>query len=397
MDFEKRNNIYRIVMLVAVTILITFLVTAIGLSHYYETTGIGAEKQLTTNKELGYEEKIQYIREYLEKKYLGEFPDESKLEESAIKGYVEGLGDPYTEYLPKTEYEDLMVTVKGNYVGIGVYISQDKSGNIIIVSPIEGSPAEAIGLQSGDIISKVNGEECKGMDPSTVASKVKGDEGTKVELEIIRNGETLTKTIERKSVKITRIKSEVLENNIGYIQIISFDEDCEKEFKENLEKLEKQNIKSLIIDVRDNGGGLVSEATAIADLFVPKDRNIMIEVEKNKNETVTKSKTDAKNSNLKVVILANENSASASEILVGALKENEVATFVGVKTYGKGVMQEVLPLATGGALKVTIREFRTPNGNVINDSGIEPSIEVKDDLTTKEDEQLQKAIEECKK
>jgi len=397
MDFEKRNNIYRIIMLIVVTAIITFLITSIGVLHYYEKTGVGVEKLLTTNENLGYEEKIKYIREYLDQHYFGEFPEEDKLEESAIKGYVEGIGDPYTEYLSKTEYEDLMINVKGSYVGIGVYIAQDKSGNVIIVTPIEDSPAEEAGLQSGDIISKVNGEDCTGMNPSLVASKVKGEEGTTVELEILRNGENFKKTIERKNIKIAKIKTKVLENNIGYIQIISFDENCAQEFKEKLEELVKQNIKSLIIDVRDNGGGLVSEAINIADLFIPKDNKIMIEVGKNKDETVIKSKGNVQNYSLKVTILANENSASASEILVGAFKENEVATIIGETTYGKGVMQEVFPLASGGALKVTIKEFRTPNGNVINKKGIEPTIKVESDLKTEKDEQLQKAIEECKK
>ena len=203
--------------------------------------------------------------------------------------------------------------------------------------------------------------------------------------------------IVRRNIKINQIKTEVLENNIGYIQILSFDQNCSTEFKEKLEDLLKKNIKSLIIDVRDNGGGIVSEATEIAELFIPKDKTIMIQIGKDdeKEEIKTKENTIV-DKTFKIVVLENENTASASEILVGALKENEIAKIIGIRSFGKGVMQEIVPMSTGGALKVTIQEFRTPNGNIINKNGIEPNIKIEDDSKTEEDEQLQKAIEECK-
>lgn len=398
MDFEKRNNIYKGIMLVIITALITFLITAIGVSNYYEKTEIGAQRLLENSKPLNLDQRIELIRTYLDKKYFGDFPEDEKLIESAIKGYVNGLGDEYTEYLTKSEYEELMTNVIGNYVGIGVYMSQDRDGNVVILIPIEGSPAEEVGLKTGDIITKVDGEECTNMDLNLVANKVKGEEGTKVTLEILRDNKTFTVDIVRRKVEINPIKSKVLENNIGYIQILSFDENSSKEFEEKLDELLQKNIKSLIIDVRDNGGGIVTEATNIADLFLEKDKTIMIEIGKDSQEEVIKTKKDAKiSSNFNVIILENENSASASEILIGALKENEAAQIIGVTSFGKGVMQEIVPVSTGGALKVTIEEFRTPNGNIINKKGIDPNIEVEDDTKTEEDEQLQKAIEECKK
>ena len=398
MDFEKKNSIYKTIMLIIVTALITFLVTAIGVSNYYEKTKVGVEKTLVNNNELSLEAKIKYIKQYLEKTYLGEIPDDEKLEESAIKGYVEGLDDEYTNYLTKEDYKELMTNVTGNYIGIGVYMAQDRYNNVVILMPIEDSPAEEAGLKTGDIITKVNGEDCTEMELTLVASKVRGEEGTTVELEILRDGEKFNKTIERRTIKINQIKSKVLENDIGYIQIISFDENCSKEFEEKLDELLQKNIKSLIIDIRDNGGGIVTEATNIAELFMPKDKTIMLEIGKNNKEEIIKTQKDAKiDANIKLVLLANENSASASEILVGALKENDVASIVGTKTFGKGVMQEIVPVATGGALKITIQEFKTPNGNTINKKGIEPNIEIEDDLKTEQDEQLQKAIEECKK
>ena len=399
MDFEKRNNIYKTIMMIIIAVLITFIVTALGVSRYYEKTEAGLEKIIENNdSKSALDTKIQGIRTYLEKKYLGEFPDDEKLEEAAVKGYVEGLGDEYTEYLTKDEYEQLMTNVVGSYVGIGVYLTQDRNGDTVILMPLEDSPAEAIGLKTGDIIVKVDGEECNGVDLTIVANKVKGEEGTKVNLEVLREGKTLTFEIERKIVKLNKIKAKVLENNIGYIQILSFDENCSTEFQEKLNELLKQNIKSLIIDIRNNGGGIVKEATDIADLFIPKDKTIMIELGKDSEEKIVKSEKDEIiNSNIKVIVLGNENSASAAEILLGALKENEVATIVGTTSFGKGVMQEIVPVSNGGALKITIQEFRTPNGNIINKKGIEPNIEVDDDLNTEEDEQLNKAIQECKK
>ena len=310
--------------------------------------------------------------------------------------YVEGLKDEYTEYLTKDEYDELMVSVNGNYVGIGIYMTQDRYENIVVLLPIEGSPAAEAGLKTGDIITKVNGEECVGKDLSTISNKIKGEEGTTVELEILRENETFTKTIERRTVQVNPMESEILENNIGYIRLMGFDENCHEEFEKKVDELISKGAKSLIIDLRDNGGGVVDEATDITELFLPKDKTIMIERTKKEGEQITKSEKDAKY-NMKVVILTNENSASASEIFVGAMKDNGVAKIVGTKTYGKGVMQELAPLKSGGALKITIEEFKTPNGNTINKKGIDPDIEVEDDKKTELDEQLQKAIEECKK
>ncbi len=394
MDFEKKNNIYKTIMIIIVTALVTFLITAVVMDNYYFKTENGLTKRLLTTETNNIDTKIQLIREYLDNSYLGEITDEEKLSEYAVKGYVAGLGDEYTEYLTKEEYEELMVDVNGNYVGIGIYMTQDRYNNILVLLPIKGSPAEEAGIKTGDIITKVDGEDCASMDDlSLVANKVKGEEGTTVNLEILRGNEVLNKTIERKTVEINPIESEILENNIGYIQILSFDEGCSQKFENKLDELLQKNIKSLIIDLRDNGGGLVTEAVSISDLFIPKDKTIMIEIDKEKEEE-TKAKTDAKvQDNFNITILANENSASASEIFIGALKANGIAKVVGTKTFGKGVMQEIVPVSSGGALKLTIEEFRMPNGDVINKKGIEPDVLVEDNEETEVDEQLQKAIE----
>ena len=397
MNFEKKNYIYKMTMLATLTALVTFLLTVVGMYNFFVKTEDGLVKTLVTTETTNLDTKIQLVRTYLDKFYLGEIEDEDKLIEYAVKGYVAGLGDEYTEYLTKEEYEELMVEVNGNYVGIGIYMTQDKYENVVVLLPIEGSPAEEAGLQTGDIITKVNGEECSGMELSAVANKVKGEEGTTVDLEILRGEETIIKTITRRKVEITHIKSEIIGNNIGYIEILSFDDGCSKEFETKLNELLDKNIKSLIIDVRDNGGGLVTEAISISELFLSKDKTIMIQKDNTDKEEITKSKKDAiVKADLNIVILSNEYSASASEIFVGALKDNGVAKIVGTKTYGKGVMQEVVPLKSGGALKITIKEFYTPNKNVINNEGIPADIEVQEDEKTDIDEQLNKAIELCK-
>ena len=399
-DFEKKNNTYKVVMLIVVTAVITFLITASLMYHYFIKTDKGLVEAITSNKiEMSeststLENKIEILKKCLDNYYLGNI-EEDKLIDSALKGYVEGLGDEYTEYLTKDEYEELMVSVNGNYVGIGIYMAKDKDNNVIILLPIEETPAEEAGLQSGDIITKVNGEECNSMDLGIVANKVKGEEGTSVDLEILRDGQTINKTITRKNIVIKDMNSKVLENNIGYIEILSFDDGCAEEFKQKLIELKNKGIKSLIIDVRDNGGGVVSEVLKIADMLVEKDKTLMITVDKNGNQKITKSEQDRLTEGMNTIILANENSASASEILVGALKDNEVAKVIGTTTFGKGVMQEIVPLSStvGGALKVTIEEFKTPNGNTINKTGIAPDEEVKESEDKTIDAQLNRAIE----
>ena len=398
MNFDKKNNIYKIIMVIIVTMLVTFLITSVVFYNYYMKTDNGNIEALTKHISVSdsttvLEKKIEILKKYLEKDYIGEL-DEEKMLEAALKGYVAGLGDKYTEYLTNDELEDLMVSVNGNYVGIGIYMTKNDDGDILVLLPIEGSPAEEANLQTGDIIKKVDGKECNGLELTDVSNMVKGEEGTKVNLEILRDNKTFSIDVERRTVEIKYIESKVLDGNIGYIEMLGFEENCTAKFKEELEKLKKQNINSLIIDLRENGGGLVTEAISMSELFVPMGNVILKTYDKNNIETVTKS-TNPSAEKMKVVVLVNENSASATEIFAAAIQDNETGTIIGTTTYGKGIMQEVEPLAIGGALKVTIEEFRTPKGNKIHEVGITPDIEVENEkLTTEEaqDKQLQTAI-----
>ena len=398
---EKNNTqkVYKIIMLVLIVIIVTSLITAF-LTYQYLTSsnGIGIGK---TNSSLsGLEYTLSQFRSELERKYIGEINDEDLIE-GAIKGYVAGLGDPYTVYYTKEEMDDIMQETNGNYVGIGIYMTLDTEKNaILVLSPIENSPAEEAGLMPGDIITKVDGVSYTGDQLDEASNKIKGKEGTKVTLEILRGEETKTFEIERRTVLISHITTKVLENNIGYIAISDFEGGCAEEFREKYEELEKQGITKLIIDIRDNGGGIVDEALEIAEMITDKGSTLLITTDKNEKEDITKSTSDPI-INMPIVLLTNEYSASASEILAAALKENGKATLVGTTTYGKGIIQELHQLSDGSGLKITTNEYFTPNHNAIHEIGIEPDIEVELsdeakaqlELPEEDDTQLQKAIE----
>ena len=389
-NFSKSFFVKCILLTVIVTALITSMITIIISNN-------------TENKDLieKIETKLGIVQANIDADYLGEI-DENKILESTVKGYVAGLEDEYSEYFTKEELEEYKSNnIEGAYVGIGVYIIQDVENNAIrVIAPISESPAEEAGIRPGDYIVKIDGEEVNGEDIEEASNKMKGEEGSKVKLQILRGEETIDLEVERKNVKVNHVESEIYEDKIGYLKIASFDENCSVEFEAKLEELQSKNIESLIIDLRNNGGGIVDEALAIADLFTDKDATLLITKDKEGNEEVRKSKTDKK-VDLPVIVLTNENTASASELLVGVLKDYNIATFVGTVTFGKGVIQELLTLPDESGLKITTNEYYTPNGNKINKIGIEPDekVELPDEyknvlsVPKDKDTQLNKAIE----
>lgn len=407
---EEENNrghkIYKVLMLIIVTAFLTFLATSIGLYQYFvnnEENYVVVESSENNSKVV---KELEKIMEVVDELYLGEI-DEEKLVEGTIQGYIYGLGDKYTEYISKEDMEDYTNQLMGNYVGIGIYMVLNEEHNLIqVLAPIKESPAEKAGLLPGDLITKVDGVEYSGDQMTAASNKIKGEAGTKVKLEILRDKKVLEVELTRAEIQMNPITAKVLEQDkkIGYIEFASFDEGTGEEFKSKFEELKKQNIESLVIDLRNNGGGLVSEALEIADYIINKGDTLLITVNKSEEEEITKARTNPI-IEMPIVVLVNENTASASEILAGALKDNNKAIIVGTQTFGKGVIQQLLTLKDGSGLKITIEEYFTPNKNKINGVGIEPDEIVKLPETVEnillvkeeEDTQLKKAIEVLQK
>lgn len=399
--YLKRQRFYKTIMLVILTVFLTFIITTMYIVNKFNLgqTEISSLLNLTSNSN-SVSKTIDYIKTILDNNYLNEI-DSEKAEEWAIQAYVASLGDPYTVYIPKDEMEEYKTTLMGNYVGIGIYMTTNTEKNTIeVLMPIEGSPAAEAGILAGDIIISVDGTKYTGKDMEEASNNIKGKEGTVVKLEILRNQQIKVFEITRRKVDINPIVSKKLENNIGYIEITSFDEETAFDFKNHFEQLKRQGITSLIIDLRNNGGGLVDETLKIADFIVPKGNELLVTVDKDKNEVIEESEEDVL-IDMPIVVLVNGNTASSSEILAGALKDLNEATIVGTTTYGKGVIQQLLTLRNGAGLKVTVQEYYTPNRNKINGVGIEPNtiVELPEgaeshyNLEEIEDVQLQKAIE----
>ena len=343
---------------------------------------------------------MKSLRSVIDKMYIGDI-DENKLREEALKGYIKGIGDKYTEYFTKEEWGKLNEVVSGEFYGIGVYLELSKDEkNIVITSVMKDSPAEKAGLKSGDILVKVNEKDIDSEDFENVTKYIKGEKGTKVKVTVYREKEKIEKEIERQEIKVNSTKHKMLENNIGYIHISTFTEHTDKDFEASYKELENQGMKKLIIDVRFNTGGELEATKKVLEQLLKKDSQIIITKDKEGKEEVIKTKKGT-NKTIERVVLGNNYSASASEILISALVDNKVAKFVGEKTYGKGVIQTIVPLSDGGALKVTTEEYLRQNKEKINKVGITPEFEVKLDLKgmekensdDKKDNQLQKAID----
>lgn len=397
---DKKQRIYKSIMLVALTAFITFILTSIYLYKYIEKQDFVVLGNSNSSELVKTLEKYEAL---VNKYFLGTV-DEQKVEESMIKGYFEGLGDKYTTFISAEEMEDYKANIVGNFVGIGVYMSVDKDADkVVVISPIEDSPASKAGIQPGDFIVSVDGTKYTAADSDTVASVIKGEEGTTVTVGIERNGEYKEYKIKREKIVLNPIKSKMLENNIGYIKVSSFDEGTGSSFIEKYRELENQGVKSLLIDLRNNGGGIVDEAITMLNEIAGKDKQLLITTDKNGKEEITYATKDP-TINVPIVVLVNGNTASSSEIFAGALKDLGKATIIGNKTYGKGVIQEFLTLNDGSGVKITTEEYCTPNRNKINQIGIEPDITVDLpstvtnilDIKNSDDTQLQKAIETLK-
>lgn len=416
MEEKKKNSFYKSFILVVITALITcilttgiiyncFLLKRLGVNE--EKGGIGktisgiVSSISGTASNISVDQKISAIKSKLDEVYIGDV-NEQKMVDGALKGYVSALGDEYTEYLTEKEVAALMEDVNGSYVGVGTYISYNtKTNEIVVIGVIEDAPANKVGILVGDVIKKIDGVEYKGEQVTEASNKMKGEEGTKVKLTIIRDGKELEFDVVREKIKFKCVKAEKLENQIGYIKISSFDGGCAEDFKKEFNSLKDQGIKSLIIDLRNNGGGLVDQSLEIAEMIVPKGSTMLITKDKNNNEEVSKS-TKSPIIDMPIVLLVNDYTASASEILTAAVRENTNTKVVGIKTYGKGVIQGVFLLDNQkSGMKITIQEYYTPKHNKLHKIGITPDeiVELPDEwkghsnVEKQYDTQLKKAIE----
>lgn len=352
-----------------------------------ETESVANEK---TTEKLG-------VLENTIKQYFWQDVDESTLEEGVYKGLLESLDDPYSVYYTHDELVQLQQQTEGIYYGIGAYISQDNEMGYVRVSKIiKNTPAEASGLQQDDYIYKVDGEDMQGKDSSYVVSKIKGEVGTKVTITVVREGATdpIDIEVERQKIESPTVEYQMLDNDMAYIQITEFDLVTTDQFEQAYKQAQADGMKGLILDLRSNPGGNLSTVCDIARMILPKGLIVYTEDKYGKREEYT---CDGANQiKVPLVVLTNGYSASASEILAGAVKDYGIGTLVGTTTYGKGIVQKVINLSDGSAVKLTVSNYFTPNGNNIHKIGIDPDVEVEFDAEQYKngvDNQLEKAKE----
>lgn len=383
-----KNNKFLKILAVVLLVITTAFVTRI----------ITVREVLSSNENFG---KVIVLEKYLKENYLynKDIKDEN-LEAGLLKGLVAGLGDPYSQYLTNDEMKKLSETTTGKFQGIGVIISPDEDGTVTVVSPIKGSPADRAGVESGDKILKINGKDFSAEKIDEASKEMRGERGTTVKILLLKKKNLKTEEVEikREEIKIDSvIKNKI--GDIGYIGITMFDEETGKDFVKALKELTREGVKGIILDMRGNPGGIVDAAVEIGEAILPK--STFVTLKDNKGEVVEDYKLDDSYNDIKMVVLVNEGSASASEILSGAIRDLDRAKIIGKKTYGKGVVQNVMALPDGDGLKLTTSEYFTPSGKSINKKGIEPDIEVDlpEDIKgigidyKDTDTQLQKAIE----
>lgn len=383
----KKNKILKIaavVVLIITTVLITRILTINQI--------IGSGTNYT---------KMLYLENYVKENFL--YNDEIKkedLEAGKLKGLVAGLKDPYSEYLTKEELQSLNEQTTGKFQGIGVIISPNEDGTVTVVSPIKGSPAEKAGLEPGDKILKIDGKDFSSEKINEASEAIRGKVGTEVKLLILKNNSNDTKeiSVKRAEVKMDSVISDKI-GEFGYIGVIMFDEDTGKDFISALDKLTNDGVKGIILDLRGDPGGLIDGAVEIGDAILPK--TTFVTLKNNKDEIVQEYKLNENYSDINMVVLVNEGSASASEILAGAIKDLKRAPIVGQKTFGKGIVQTVSTFPGGDGIKLTTAEYFTPSGKSIHKIGILPDVKVDLPEDVKgigleyqdTDTQLQKAIE----
>ncbi len=347
------------------------------------------------------EAKVDMIQSYLDRYYVEE-PNEEQVEEMLYAGMLAGVGDRYTYYLPQESLQQYLDNSNGNFEGIGIEVYMTQEGEILISSVMPGEPAEQAGLRSGDVIIGVDGTDIRGKNLSDVVAKMRGKEGTSVEVEVYRKntGEMLDFSVKRASVEVKSVSGRMLEDGMGYISISGFKENTYDQFRQTMESLQQAGMKGLLLDLRDNPGGLVKSVHEIGEMLLPKGTMVYTLDNREKRQDI---ECDAEYLDLPLVVLVNENSASASEIFAGAVKDTDRGTLVGTQTFGKGLVQRLFILPDGSGLNITIQKYYTPKGTSIHGIGITPDVvtelpEAYQNLTmgqipTEADTQLKQATE----
>lgn len=381
------------------TVLITvLLVGLLGFSLGANFDGVGTGRYSSVNEDLP--EQLNYaqvdeVYDALREKYAGELTEE-ELMEGLKKGLAEATGDSFTQYLDADSARELDESLDGQFGGIGAEIGE-RDGDLVVIAPISGTPADEAGLQSQDVIAEIDGQSTADLSVGEAVSKIRGEEGTQVVLTIIRGDDSPEEVeITRGQIEVPSVESEMLDGNVGYIELIRFGTDTTNDFRVAANSLLDDGAEKIVLDVRSNPGGFLEVAVDVASEFLNSGDLV---VEERRSEEVKSSKRARGNgllSGVPTVVLINEGSASASEIIAGALRDNGVAELVGMQTFGKGSVQELVELSGGSVLRVTIANWYTPDGVNIEEEGVEPDYEVEldiDDIEAGDDPQLDRALE----
>lgn len=382
---------------IAVGVAVTLVVTGTGFAGYQKIM-FPKGSALSDTKTV---QKLNYLESLINEEYLEE-KEEDSLREGLYAGLMSGLNDPYSTYYTAEQYKELNTSNEGSYVGIGAVLQNDKDGGAKIVQLYEGGSGEQAGLKKGDVLKAVDGEDVTEKETSDIASMIRESDKDSVTLTVQRDEETKEIKVEIRDVEIQTVSHEMLDDETGYIRISEFSEVTSNQYKKAFEDLQDKGMKKLVVDLRDNPGGLLTAVCDVLRQILPEGLIVYTEDKNGKKE---EEKCDGKSElAMPLAVLVNGGSASASEIFAGAVKDYGIGTIVGTTTYGKGVVQTIQPLSDGSAVKITIAKYFTPKGNDINKKGIAPDVEAElsedstdwTELTHEEDTQLQAALKEIR-
>lgn len=389
---EKKKNRFGLGFLVGVLVMVV-LVGSAGTGFYLSRKGNAASGKVSENTA----EKVDYLEKIINAYYLDDI-DKKELADGVYKGLLSGLNDPYSVYYTAEEYRELQESTEGTYCGVGAIVSQNaETGVITVIKIFENAPGDKAGMKDGDVIYKVEGKEVTGENIDKVVSKMKGEKGTKVNITVYRTSENkyIDLEITRDSVDVPTVSYKMLDKKMGiaYIQISQFDNVTYDQFMDAIKALKAKGMKAVIFDVRDNPGGVYDIVCNMLDELLPEGTIVYT---KDKYDKEEREMSDADCLDIPMVVLQNENSASASEIFAGAIQDYGVGKIIGTQSFGKGIVQTILPLPDGTAVKITIAKYYTPKDKNIHGKGITPDIDIQQDQSTEVDEQLLKAQEVIK-